>query len=524
MFPSSTDPGKATAKFDAEDSLESSLARELRQQSAQPNHLKAGQVLAERYRILRHLGSGGMGDVYEAEHIFAPALRYAIKILRPNLVKETSAQVIQEASNVAKIRSRYVVRVTDVGKPSDDVAFLVMEYVGQDLGAYARAAGGVLPPPQVVNFCAQVCDALSAAHGQRLVHRDIKPSNCLVHSNDGNDYIVVSDFGLARVLHGEDSTYSEWTMAGSKGYIAPEVLSGQARPDQRVDIYSVGAMACCLITGAPPPLNIFSLDRDSAREYLRPVPRALLPILKKALALEPKHRYPSAGEMASELRQALPLLAWEQSSRPAVAPFSRRAMMVGLVGAVGLIALLTFAVQFANYLEGPSMQAFKTPQAEIERIVMLRPAVNEPSAGAPIPPDIGATAPAPMVVVASPSRKNTSKKSPSQERKPSTVLVDPPVDEGPEKILDALCRQIGKDCSAHSDWKRYAPQFATPGSLMATLTFRLQSEKGTAIITNWGSLSDDPGFQGCARRVNDAAMEERPIKRGIGNRTCNIAM
>ncbi len=59
---------------------------------------------------------------------------------------------------------------------------------------------------------------------------------------------------------------------------------------------------------------------------------------------------------------------------------------------------------------------------------------------------------------------------------------------------------------------------------MATLTFRLQSEKGTAIITNWGSLSDDPGFQGCARRVNDAAMEERPIKRGIGNRTCNIAM
>ena len=219
MLSPPTDSRKSRENPGTEDSLDGSLARELRQQFSPPR-LEAGQILAERYRILRHLGHGGMGDVYLAEHILAPALRSAIKILRPTVVRETSALVIREASNVAKIRHRHVVRVTDVGMPSDDMAFLVMEYVGQDLGAYARAAGGVLPPPQAVNFCAQVCDALSAAHDQRLVHRDIKPSNCLVHTEDGNDYIVVSDFGLARVLHGEDSTFSEWSMVGSKGYSA----------------------------------------------------------------------------------------------------------------------------------------------------------------------------------------------------------------------------------------------------------------------------------------------------------------
>ncbi len=531
MLSPPTDSRKSRENPGTEDSLDGSLARELRQQFSPPR-LETGQILAERYRILRHLGDGGMGDVYLAEHILAPALRSAIKILRPTVVRETSALVIREASNVAKIRHRHVVRVTDVGMPSDDMAFLVMEYVGQDLGAYARAAGGVLPPPQAVNFCAQVCDALSAAHDQRLVHRDIKPSNCLVHTEDGNDYIVVSDFGLARVLHGEDSTFSEWSMVGSKGYMAPEILSGQARPDHRVDIYSVGAMLCCLIIGAPPPLNVFSMDRDSAKEYLRPVPKVLFPILKNALAFEPKRRYSSAGEMARALRQALPLLPWETPSKAPVTPFSRTAMLVSLLGAVGLIAILAFAVQLASYLEGPlkALRPLAPLASEIERNTTPQgavngPAVSEAPASAPSPADLEAPTPSPVAtMVSSPIKTLTKKNSSAQKSKPSVVEDSSTDPEGASRqAITDLCQRIERECSARSSMKK-DPRYAALESLTATLKFKLQSDEGRAHINNWGELSSDRGFKACANETTMKAMVTRPITRGIGSVTCEISM
>lgn len=525
----SSDSRENTEEPGPVDSLKGSFARELRLLSSPPTRLEAGQVLADRYRILRHLGHGGMGDVYLAEHILDPALQYAIKILRPNMVRETAAQVLREASNIAKVRHRHVVRVTDVGMPSDDVAFLVMEYVGQDLGAYAKAAGGVLPPHQAVNFCAQVCDALSAAHGQRIVHRDIKPSNCLVHTEDGNEYIVVTDFGLARLLHGEDSTFSEWSKVGSTGYIAPEIQPGLARPDQRVDIYSVGAMLCCLIIGAPPPP--FSTDRDSAKEYLRPVPRALLPILTKALAFDPKRRYSSAKEMASALRQALPLLPQENPSKPPAPPFSRTAIMVSLVAVVALIAFLAFAVQFARYLEGPSIQPLTTPPPEIEHQTTPPAAVNGPpvseTASAQPPPDIDTPTPTPTPIpnetLASPPTKAVSNKYSGKKSKQSTVIDPFLVDIPSEDTLDKLCRWINHDCSAQSSMKQ-EPRYSAPGALKATLTFTLQSEKGIALITAWGGLGKDLGFRTCAYNVTTKAMETLPIKRGIGTQECKISM
>lgn len=272
-------------------------------------HLQPGDVWADKYRILRHVGQGGMGDVYEAAHVRTSELRYAVKILRMSPSEDVAHRALQEASSIAKVRHSHVVRVTDVDITSDGIPFLVMEFVGIDLQEYARLRGGVLTAPEAVEFCVQICDALDAAHAQGIVHRDIKPRNCLVYQGRDTNYVVVSDFGLARSLNGDDSTTSEWTIAGSRGYMAPEILLvGRPRPDHRVDLYSVGATLFCLLAGSPPSAELFDNDTLS-RDYLRKkIPRALVPVFLRTLARKAEKRYSSARELRDELRRLLPAL------------------------------------------------------------------------------------------------------------------------------------------------------------------------------------------------------------------------
>jgi serine/threonine protein kinase len=253
------------------DSRQGSVARQLRALVDTSNLLmQIDDVIDRRYRIVRVIGRGGMGIVYEAEHVMASGLRFAIKTLLPPFLGDSLQRVLREAASIASIRHKNVIKVTDVGHTDAGLPFLVMELVGTDLEEYTRARGGTLPASTAAEFCAQVCDALAAAHASKIVHRDIKPSNCLVYRDGDQDYVVVSDFGLARELSGENSASSDWSVAGTKGYVAPEVYSGPGRPDHRVDIYSVGAMLFRLLVGTPPDAAVFS-SRQSA------VPPALVP-------------------------------------------------------------------------------------------------------------------------------------------------------------------------------------------------------------------------------------------------------
>lgn len=294
----------------AHDSRQDSFAQQIRRETLSITPpLSPGDIWADRYRILRLLGQGGMGDVYEAAHVLAPALRFAVKVLRASASEELARRLLREASSIARVRHRHVVSVTDVGITASGIPYLVMEFVGDDLQEYAQRRGGVLAAKDAVEFCAQICDALAAAHAQGIIHRDIKPRNCLVHRELDTEYIVVSDFGLARSMDGDDSPSREWTFAGSRGYMAPEVLLGHTRPDHRVDIYGVGATLFCLLTGSPPSPELGEKTTFSRQLIGKTVPRSLLRILLRTLAFDANRRYHSVRELGAALRKSLPMLS-----------------------------------------------------------------------------------------------------------------------------------------------------------------------------------------------------------------------
>lgn len=263
-----------------------------------------GTVLADRYRIDRRLGAGGMGAVYAGFHITLNK-RIALKVVQPRLGADaTIAQrFVQEARAASAIGHEHIVQITDFGRTADDAAFIVMEYLdGEDLSETLRREGP-LPWPRVVHIGEQIAWALAAAHRQGIVHRDIKPANCYrVPREQDPDFIKVLDFGLAKVLaeqrEGESLT-GTGMLLGTPGYIAPELYRG-LKADHRVDIYALGALMHKLLTGELPPMAAGSGHVDSLAHVN--VPSAVLAVLGRAIAEVPDERWSTAQELAQALR------------------------------------------------------------------------------------------------------------------------------------------------------------------------------------------------------------------------------
>lgn len=305
--------------------------------------LQPGTLLGERYTIVRKLGQGGMGVVYEAMNANIEHIRYAIKTLLPNKPKADTEHFLQEAKRASRVRSPHVVRISDFGTDiASGLTYMVMDYVGSDLETYIRARGGTLPPAQAVDFTVQVCEALAAAHAEKVVHRDIKPLNCLLRVEDGREVVVVTDFGIARDIRvrapEDDGTRTEtlWTAIGTQGYVAPEVMLREARADHRVDIYGVGAMLFRMVIGRTPPL---APTVDELRES--GVPASLRTVLATALARAPRDRYPTAKAFQTALREVLPQAAIPD--RPHEPRPKRLARLVPALVLSVVLAGLTFA-------------------------------------------------------------------------------------------------------------------------------------------------------------------------------------
>ena len=477
----------------SEDSRQDSFAHQFRRetQTLTPR-LRSGAIWAEKYRILRLLGQGGMGDVYEAAHVHAPDLRFAVKILRASAPGGLARQVLREATSIARVRHRHVVAVTDLGFAGDDVPYLVMEFVGVDLQEYARLRGGVLPARDAVEFCAQICDALVAAHSQGIVHRDIKPRNCLVHRELNTEYIVVSDFGLARSLDREDSPISEWTIAGSRGYMAPEVLLGHPRPDHRVDIYSVGATLFCLLTGSPPPSAMPEKASLSRNAIAKAVPRALLPILLRTLAFKPDRRYHSAQELGAALRESL--LALVDPT-----PSARRNWLPFFAASGGILASLVLVLSVLTRAEE------HPPRTEPERVEapepLHEPAVYPSSLEVPRPTDTQTiSAVAPTVPPISKARSRGMSKRPADTKSPA------------EPSITAPCEHLRGSCRLGA---------RTGDSKVITLV-----NHGTGLsVEDMQPLKDDRTLQDCVTRAlkHLCRSSKSPSEcRAVGDSTCKL--
>lgn len=268
----------------------------------------------KNYKLLNHLGSGGMSSVYLAEHVLMQR-RVAIKVLPKNRVQDSSylARFHREAQAAASLDHRNIVRAYDVDNDGD-IHFLVMEYVeGRDLQTTVKA-DGPLDYPAAADFIRQAADGLEHAHKAGLIHRDVKPANLLV---DRSNVVKVLDLGLARFTDDKSASltvaYDE-NVLGTADYLAPEQARDSHGVDQRADIYSMGCSLYYLLTGHPPfpdgtlPQRLMMHQRHpppSIYKDREDAPEDLVKICLKMMAKKPEHRYQTMAEVSAALTEWL---------------------------------------------------------------------------------------------------------------------------------------------------------------------------------------------------------------------------
>ncbi len=219
-----------------------------------------GTVIAEKYRVDRTLGEGGMGLVVAATHLGLEQ-EVAIKFLLPGAMRSEVAveRFLREAKVAAKIRSDHVAKVHDVGTldgADGGVPYIVMEHLeGSDLGQLIEA-DGALPIEEACEIVLQACEGLAEVHAAGIVHRDLKPSNLFVtRKADGSPAVKLLDFGISKltlVPDGSDPALTATaTIMGSPSYMSPEQLKSTKEVDDRTDVWSLGAVLYEAVTGIP---------------------------------------------------------------------------------------------------------------------------------------------------------------------------------------------------------------------------------------------------------------------------------
>lgn len=324
------------------------------------------------YRIVRRIGFGGMGTVFEAvqENL---ARSVALKVLLPQYSDEEEfrSRFTREARALAALDSPHVIQVHDYGEVSGQLFIATQLINGPDLQRRLSDTG-TPPVDTALDVAAQVASGLADAHAAGVLHRDIKPSNVLVREGHGEIHAYLCDFGIARA---EDDDHALTTgVAGTVGYMAPERHQGDSASVQS-DIYSLGCLLWVLVSGDVPYAGTSGVQTALAHMH-QPIPQlagadtattAINAILRRAMDKQPGHRYVSAVEMrrdllaavttvraaetrgagattlrplahATELRGAVPVAPAPQSGRP-----RRRGRGLALVAGVALVAAISAA-------------------------------------------------------------------------------------------------------------------------------------------------------------------------------------
>jgi serine/threonine-protein kinase len=268
-----------------------------------------------QYRLVSLIGSGGMGDVYLAEHQLMKR-PVAIKLIRPSKAadKQALARFEREVRATAKLSHWNTIEIFDYGSTEDGTFYYVMEYLpGMSLSDLVERHGP-LPTARAVHLLTQTCDALAEAHDRGLIHRDLKPGNIFsAHRGGYHDVAKLLDFGLAKPISSDATPVQltqEGSITGSPMYMAPEQALGDSEPDERSDVYSLGAVAYYLLTGHTPFEGDRAIKIILAHAHNQVVPpsqlRAEIPadveqVVMRALAKNPLDRYPTARAFGEAL-------------------------------------------------------------------------------------------------------------------------------------------------------------------------------------------------------------------------------
>jgi serine/threonine-protein kinase len=216
-----------------------------------------GRVLSERYRILRKIGEGGMGCVYQAEHALIEK-KIALKVLFQDLTRRADlvARFLQEAKSASRIGHENVIDISDFGQSPEGLVYIAMEYLdGQDLGRVLKTEKN-LDWTRSRPILMQIAKGLRAAHEHGIIHRDMKPENVYLVQREGRpDFVKVLDFGIAKVVTPDEGDAPRLTQTGmifgTPEYMSPEQAQGHP-PDHRVDVYAVGCIMYHMLTGSVP--------------------------------------------------------------------------------------------------------------------------------------------------------------------------------------------------------------------------------------------------------------------------------
>jgi serine/threonine-protein kinase len=272
--------------------------------------LQPEDVLNDRYRLEERVATGGMGDVWKASDLVL-GRTVAVKVLLPSLLTDPQflTRFRAEARMMAAVHHPGIVQVYDCGEDTsrpDRADYLVMEFVEGEPLSHRITETGRLEVEQTLSIVGQAAQALHAAHTAGIIHRDVKPSNLLVHP-DGS--VVLVDFGVARSTSVTSITSTN-AVPGTVLYMAPEQASGKP-VSPATDVYALGAVAYCCLTGNPPftgdnPLQVAVAHlRDEPPPLPDDVPDDVAALVFRALAKEPAERFASAAAMAAAVQGIL---------------------------------------------------------------------------------------------------------------------------------------------------------------------------------------------------------------------------
>ncbi len=278
-----------------------------------------------QYRLRERLGSGGMGEVFLAEHqlLKRPC---AIKVIRPEKAgnPRVLARFEREVRQTAKLSHWNTIEIFDYGRTDDGTFYYVMEYLpGMNLSEMVKKHGP-LPLPRVIHLLSQICDALSEAHDLGMVHRDIKPANIFSATRGGvYDVAKLLDFGLVKPLadSADISLTQEEAITGSPLFMSPEQAVGE-QPDARSDIYSLGAVAYYLLTGRPPfeedrPIKVLIAHAHQVPEMpsnIRDdISADIEAVVMRCLAKSPSDRFDSSRSLRDALLACEGAGAWTRN-------------------------------------------------------------------------------------------------------------------------------------------------------------------------------------------------------------------
>ena len=363
-----------------------------------------GETLGGKYRVLQQIGRGGMGVVYEAEHVEL-GKHVAVKLMLEKYADDTEAtrRFHREALAAGRIGNPHIIEIFDIGKTRDGRSFVVMELLNGFPLSKVLEMGGAMPPWRAVQIMRQVLRAVGAAHAKGIIHRDLKPDNIfLINQSDDHDFVKLLDFGISKVLSLEEHVQltkltTTGVVMGTPLYMAPEQALGHT-VDHAADIYACGVMLYEMLAGRPPfegptyaalVAKVLTAAPPPLDEVRPGLPGSLVRAVHRALEKEPGDRFDSAEQLAAALPSQSAPSGLELAGTldggasvtavPAPGRAGRLRNVAIAAGAFTLAAAATAAVLVATD-EEDALQAAVGAQARSEAAMRERTATRTPAA------------------------------------------------------------------------------------------------------------------------------------------------